>query len=118
MPLISVYTSAESPAEEKAQALLRDLSSTVARLLGKLESYVMTCLVPGAPMTFGGSFDPACAIEIRSIGRLTKESAKRLSESVCDLVHDRLGVAKNRTYLVCTDVPAHLWGFDGSTFAG
>lgn len=116
MPLVNVYTSAQPPAEEKANGLLRDLSLTSARLLGKPESYVMTCLVPRADMTFGGSSEPSCLVEIKSIGGLTPECTARLSEAVSLLLHDGLGVPLNRIYIVFADVPAHLWGFDGATF--
>jgi phenylpyruvate tautomerase PptA (4-oxalocrotonate tautomerase family) len=116
MPLVSVYTSAPAPAEDKVQSLLRNLSSTLASVLGKPESYVMTCLVPRSAMTFAGTFEPSCLVDIKSIGKLTRESAAALSEVVCKLVADALGVPGNRVFLVCTDVPAHLWGFDGSTF--
>src|SRR5260370_42102301 len=75
MPLITVYTSAEAPPDEKAQSLLRDLSSTFAQLLGKPERYVMTRLAPRSPMTFAGSPDPACYVEIKSIGGITRENA-------------------------------------------
>jgi phenylpyruvate tautomerase len=116
MPLATVYTSAEPPAEEKATALLQNLSSTTARLLGKPEAYVMTCLVPRTFMTFAGSFDPSCLVEIKSIGGLGGDRAKQLTEAVCKLVHVALGVPTNRIYIVFADVPAPLWGFDGKTF--
>jgi phenylpyruvate tautomerase len=116
MPLINVYTSAEPPSDHKSQALLRELSKTLARLLGKPESYVMTCLLPRTRMTFAGSFDLACLVEIKSIGGITRESATRLSEAVCKEVCEILRVPTNRIYVVLEDVPAHMWGFDGSTF--
>jgi phenylpyruvate tautomerase PptA (4-oxalocrotonate tautomerase family) len=116
MPLVTVHASAEPPTEEKANALLRDLSSTAARLLGKPEAYVMTCLVSRSRMTFAGSPDPACLVEIKSIGGLGGDRAKRLTEAVCKLVHDALGVPTSRIYIVFADVPAPLWGFDGKTF--
>jgi phenylpyruvate tautomerase len=115
MPLISVYTSAEPPPEEKAQLFLRDLSSTFAQLLGKPERYVMTFLAPRSRMTFAGSPDPACYVEIKSIGGISRENASRLTEAACKAVHRGLGVPTNRTFVVLHDVPAHLWGFDGST---
>ena len=116
MPLVNVYTSAELPPEAKSQALLGDLSKTLARVLGKPESYVMTCLVPRARMTFAGSFDPACLVEIKSIGGITRESARSLSDAVCKKLCEVLGVPTNRIYVVLADVPAPMWGFDGSTF--
>jgi phenylpyruvate tautomerase PptA (4-oxalocrotonate tautomerase family) len=116
MPLIRVYTSVEPPTEEKAKSLLQELSSAFARLLGKPERYVMTCLVPRARTTFGGTSEPACLVEIKSIGGITHDNSARLSETACRIVHDGLGVPTERIYVVMQDVPAHLWGFDGATF--
>jgi phenylpyruvate tautomerase len=114
MPLLTVYTSAPTLPEEKAQALLRKLSSTAAEILGKPERYMMTRLAPRAPMTFGGTADPACSVDVRSIGALGGDKPKRLTEAVCALVQEHLGVPRDRTYVVFTDVPASLWGYDGS----
>jgi hypothetical protein len=115
MPLLTVYTSAPLLPDDKAQALLKKLSSAATEILAKPESYFMTCLVR-APMTFGGSTEPACAVEVKSIGGLAGDRVKRLSETVCRLVHEGTGVAMDRIFLVCSDVPAALWGFNGSTF--
>jgi phenylpyruvate tautomerase PptA (4-oxalocrotonate tautomerase family) len=115
MPLVTIHTSAPSPAEEKVKTLLRDLSQTVARILGKPERYMMTCLAPRAAMTFAGSSEPACYVDVKSIGNLTRESAAALTDAVSKLVTDALGVPRERTFVVCTDIPGHLWGFDGST---
>ncbi|HXX66334.1 MAG TPA: phenylpyruvate tautomerase MIF-related protein [Polyangiaceae bacterium] len=116
MPLVTVYTSAEPPPEEKSTALLRELSSTAAGVLGKPESYVMACLVPRSRMSFAGSFKPSCLVEIKSIGGLAGDRAARLTEAVCKLAAAALGVPARRIYVVFTDVPATLWGFDGKTF--
>lgn len=116
MPLLSLYTSAEPPTEEKAQALLCELSSSLATLLGKPEKYVMTNLVPRTRMTFAGTLEPACLVEIKNIGAIARENAARLSEIVCKKVHDALGVSGNRTYVVFVNVSPEAWGFDGSTF--
>jgi phenylpyruvate tautomerase PptA (4-oxalocrotonate tautomerase family) len=116
MPLLTVHTSAPELPEEKAQAFLRKLSSTAAEILGKPERYMMTCLAPRSPMTFGGTADPACSVDVRSIGALGGDKPKRLSEAVCALVQEHLRVPKDRTFVVCADVPASLWGHDGSTF--
>jgi phenylpyruvate tautomerase PptA (4-oxalocrotonate tautomerase family) len=116
MPLITVHTSAEPPSEADSATFLLELSSTLARVLGKPEAYVMTCLVPRSRMTFAGTLEPSCLVEIKSIGGLSSKSARELSDATCRLARERLGVQTNRTYVVCADVPAHLWGFDGGTF--
>jgi phenylpyruvate tautomerase PptA (4-oxalocrotonate tautomerase family) len=115
MPLLIVHTSAPELPEEKAQAFLRKLSSTAAEILGKPERYMMTRLAPRSPMTFAGTTEPACAVDVHAIGGLSGDSPKRLSEAVCRLVQEHLRVPKERTFVVCADVPASLWGFDGST---
>jgi len=116
MPFVTIHTSAELPTEEKQTTLLRALSSTVAKLTGKPESYVMTSLAPRARMTFAGSVDPACFVEVRSIGGLSGDIPTKLTKAICERVHDTLGVATNRVYVVFQDVPPALWGFDGATF--
>jgi len=115
MPLVTVQTSSPLPADEKLDALQRDLSATAAKLLGKPESYVMTYMMRGSRLTFGGSFEPSCLVEIKSIGGLGGDAPAKISAAVCTLLHEALGVPKNRIFLVFTDVPANLWGFDGAT---
>ncbi len=115
MPLVTVYTSALLPAEETSQALLRKLSSAVVEILGKPERYVMTSLVPRSQMMFAGTFAPACLVDVQSIGALAGDRPKQLTEAACRFVQEELGVPKDRIFVVFTDVPARLWGFDGST---
>jgi phenylpyruvate tautomerase PptA (4-oxalocrotonate tautomerase family) len=115
MPLVTVYTSAVLPAGEKLDALQRDLSASAARLIGKPESYVMTCLVPHSRMTFGGSFDPSCLIECKSIGGLGKDVTAKVTAAFSTLAAEVFGVPTNRIFVVFSDVPAHFWGFDGDT---
>lgn len=117
MPLIQVFTAQAPSAPERANALLRSLSKTLAEQLGKPESYVMTCLVPEARMTFGGSDAPACYAKIKNIGELTPDTTARLSKVLCALLSSALGVPQNRIYLEFVELEPHLFGFDGETFA-
>jgi phenylpyruvate tautomerase len=117
VPFINVYTSAPAPTADQANALLRTLSKTLASELKKPESYVMTCLVPRAQMTFGGTEAPACYAELKNIGPLTPEHTTRLSSVLCAILERELGVPKNRIYLEFASVEAHLFGFNGETFA-
>ena len=114
MPLISVKTSAGQPADP--DALLRELSSSLARLLGKPERYVMTLLEAGIPMTFAADAAPACYVEIKSIGALDGDRPAQVSAALCALLEQHLGVPADRTYIGFEDVPARLWGWNGSTF--
>ena len=110
MPLISVKTSAAS---SNGAALLTDLSSTLASLLGKPERYVMTLLEVGVPMTFAGSSEPCAYVEIKSIGALRPPA---MTAAFCDLIEARTGIPAQRVYVAFEDVKASNWGWNGSTF--
>lgn len=114
MPLISVKTSAATAADP--MALLAELSSGLAALLGKPERYVMTLLETEVPMTFAGDGAPACYVEVKSIGALDGDRTRQVSCAVCTLIEQHLGIPADRTYIGFEDVPGRLWGWNGSTF--
>jgi len=116
MPLINVFTSAELPSVEKVDALLKDLSSLLAKRLGKPERYVMTSLVPRPRMTFAGSSAPACFVEIKNVGEIAPALSRTLSADVAARLQATLGVPPDRTYLEMAHVEGHLWGWNGDTF--
>lgn len=111
MPLINVRTSL--PAVEDADGLLKDLSKALANETGKPETYVMTLLELGVPMTFSGSNDPCVYVEIKSIGAL---KPKAMSAAFSALLEERLGIPANRIYLNFEDIDASSWGWNGGTF--
>lgn len=114
---MNIYTSSAPPAEEGASALLRRVSATLARELGKPESYVMTCLVPKTTMTFAGTGAPACYAEVKNIGEFSADLTLRLSKVLGELLSEGLEVPRDRIYIEFQNARPHLWGFDGETFA-
>lgn len=115
MPLIKVQTSLPTPDQAKVEAMLKELSSSLAAHLGKPESYVMTAFEGDVPMTFAGTTDPACYIEIKSVGTMGAKT-KAMSEDFCSKVESSLGVPKNRTYIEFADAAGAMWGWNGTTF--
>src|SRR5581483_6893433 len=99
MPLINVFTSAELPAAEKVDALLKDLSALLAKRFGKPERYVMTSLVPRPRMMFAGTSAPACYVEIKNIGEIAPPLSRALSADVTSRLNAALGVPPDRVYL-------------------
>jgi len=114
MPLLKITTSVP-PASEHGK-LLADLSQLCADRLGKPESYVMTAIEHPSLMTFGGSTNPACYVELKNVGRFTSELTQRLSAELCERLSAGLGVARNRIYIEFADAEGYLWGYDGETF--
>ncbi len=116
MPLIKVQTSVETSEKALVEGLLKTLSAKLAKHLGKPESYVMTAFEPAIPMTFGGTSEPVCYIEVKSIGKMTPAQTQAMSQDFCQVVEEKLGVPAKRTYLEFADAQRHLWGWNGSTF--
>lgn len=114
MPLIKVQTSIPSPDKPAVEAMLKELSSSLAAHLGKPESYVMTAFEGDVPMTFAGSTDPVCYVEIKSVGTMGAKT-KPMSEDFCSRIESALGVPKNRTYIEFADSPGSMWGWNGKT---
>lgn len=116
MPLIKVQTSVASPATSTVEDLLKQLSASLAKHLGKPESYVMTAFEPSTPMTFGGTSDPTCYIEVKSVGTIGSDRTQTMSQDFCAKVQAALGVPPNRTYIEFADAKGAMWGWNGTTF--
>jgi hypothetical protein len=115
MPLIQVFTSAAAPADG-AKGLLGELSKLAAARFGKPERWVMTCVVPGLPMTFGGDRAPAAFIAVKNIGKMTGEDTEVLSKEICARVSRALDVPIDRIYIDFADAVGSMWGWNGETF--
>jgi phenylpyruvate tautomerase len=116
MPLVNVFTSADAPTPDRSDALLSELSRLLAAELKKPESYVMTSLVPRTSMTFGGTKEPSCYVEVKNIGTMTPELTAKLSAALCARLSEALGVSSTRIYIEFAEARGHLWGHDGTTF--
>ena len=114
MPLLKLETTV-ALTEDKGKAQLASLSKTVAEVIGKPQQYVMVT-ASHAAIQMSGSPGDAAFVDIRSIGGLTGDVNRKLSQKVCQLLHDSLGIPPNRIYLNFTDVKASHWGWNGSTF--
>jgi phenylpyruvate tautomerase len=116
MPLIKVQTSVSAPQKAEVESMLLSLSTKLAKHLGKPESYVMTAFEPGILMTFAGTTDPVCYIEIKSVGTMKPDQTEAMSQDFCQQINQTLGVPKNRIYIEFADAKGAMWGWNGSTF--
>ncbi|WP_071188443.1 phenylpyruvate tautomerase MIF-related protein [Trichormus sp. NMC-1] len=116
MPLIKVQTSVAAPEATVIQSMLKNLSAKLAKHTGKQESYVMTAFEPEIPMTFGGTTDPVCYIEIKSVGTMKPEQTAAMSQDFCQQINQVLGIPKNRIYIEFADAKGAMWGWNSTTF--
>ncbi|MEO0801348.1 MAG: phenylpyruvate tautomerase MIF-related protein [Cyanobacteria bacterium J06642_2] len=115
MPLIKVQTSLSDTAALDVEGLLKSLSADLARHLGKSESYVMTAFESGVPMTFAGTAEPTCFVEIKSVGTMGAKT-KTMSASFCQHLSDALEIPTERIYIEFADAKGAMWGWNGQTF--
>lgn len=116
MPLIKVQTSIAAPDKSQVDSLLKQLSASLAKHTSKPESYVMTAFEPEVAMTFGGTSDPTCYIEIKSVGTMSSAQTKAMSQDFSQQIEQALGIPANRTYIEFADARGAMWGWNGSTF--
>jgi phenylpyruvate tautomerase PptA (4-oxalocrotonate tautomerase family) len=114
MPLLKLETTLPLP-EEKGKPLLAALSKAMAGATGKPEQYVMVT-VTQSTMLMSGKAGDAAFVDVRGIGGLNGETNGKLSQQICKLLKDSLGIAPDRVYLNFTEVEAGNWGWNGSTF--
>ena len=114
MPLLKLEITA-SLSDDKRKALLAALSRIVAETVGKPEDYVMVT-VSQAAILMSGKPGEAAFVDLRSIGGLSHEVNRQLSQKLCRLLPESLGVPESRIYLNFTEVAASNWGWKGDTF--
>ena len=117
MPLCQVFTNVPAMAPASERALLEELSRLLATRFGKPERFVMTCLVPGLSMTFGGTTAPTAFAAVKNIGTMRPDDTAILSRELCARLGKALGVPPDRIYIEFTDAVDHLWGWNSGTFA-
>lgn len=114
MPLIKLETSAELKEKEK-NALLPVLSKIISEEIGKPETYVMVTLA-GSAILMSGTDEPAAFVDVRSIGGLTRDVNKMISDRICSLLAKELNMEPDRVYINFTELTHANWGWKGSTF--
>ena len=114
MPLLKLETTV-ALSDEKKKTVLAALSKAIAETIGKPEQYVMVTASQSA-MLMSGKAGEAAFVDIRSIGGLNGETNRKLSQQICKLLKESLGIAPDRVYLNFSDVDAGNWGWNGSTF--
>jgi len=112
MPLLKLQTSVKI-ADEKE--ILTALSKAVAETTGKPEQYIMVTLEKGS-FLMGAEAGNAAFVEVRGIGGIGGETNKKLSQRICGILKEKLGIPENRTYINFLDIPASDWGWNSSTF--
>lgn len=101
--------------DEQSETLLKQASKLLASELSKPESYIMVALEPPRAMMFAGDKTPTAYLELKSIG-LSENITAQLSQALCGLMKESVGIEKDRIYIEFADAPRKMWGWNGGTF--
>lgn len=115
MPLLKLQTSA-SLSEEKQRELLACASKAIAAIIGKPEQYVMVSLETQVPMLMAGKPGDAVFADVRSIGGLSGQVNKQISQQLAEVLQQTTGITADRMYVNFTSIAAENWGWKGGTF--
>ncbi len=116
VPLLSLSTSAPPLAPGARDQLFRRLSALLATEFRKPEAYVMVLLGPPVALFFAGNSAPACFAQVKNVDHVSGPHAEILSGTLCTMLSEGLGVAKDRIYIEFSGVQGALWGWNGGTF--
>ncbi len=111
MPLINIETNQAL----KDEAILKELSQTVATILGKPESYVMLKYRHNENMLFAGNSEPLAHIQLKSLG-LPEDQTGAFSTALCNAIEKHFSVSPERIYIEFSSPERHMWGWNSSTF--
>lgn len=114
MPYLKLETNVEIP-DDKVPALMKRLSDAVVAVTGKPERVVQVAVAGGGRMLFAGSEEANAHVEVKGIS-FPEESAKGMSEAVCAVLRDCLGIPGSRVYIAFVSYKGSMWGVDGRTF--
>jgi len=114
MPLLKLETTV-ALSEAKQNTLLAALSKLIAEGIGKPEQYVMVAVRQSA-ILMSSKPGEAAFVDIRSIGGLSGDVNRRLTQGICELLKEQLGISPDRVYVDFTEVKAANWGWNGATF--
>ena len=115
MPTVKLTISKKFDRNEKENLAL-ELTSIVAKEIGKPESVTQAIVEDDATVSFGGNFlAPSAFLVVMSIGGLNHDVCKRLSAALCGLL-GKYGVSAQRIYINFTEKKGPDWGWNSNTF--
>ncbi len=114
MPVLKIQTNLRVPDTDR-ESLMSNASALVSKMLEKPERYVMIILEDDTTMSFAAIPEPACYLELKSIG-LPQDDTPKLAFKLCEFIERTFGVKKERIFIEFTPTQRHLFAWNGDTF--
>ena len=111
MPFIEVKTN-QNIADKNA--LKSALGEAITAIPGKSETWLMVELEGNKDMYFQGSDTPCAMFEIAIFGKASADAYDDLTNRICAISEEYLGVAPDRTYVKYSEI--EHWGYNNFNF--
>ncbi len=113
MPCLSMKTNA---ALENGKIISNGLAEIASNVLNKPEKYIMIIVQEKQDILFAGSSEPACFVEVKSIG-LGSDSVTSLAERLTEYLETETGIKQDRIFIAFQSFRGDMWSWNGKTFA-
>ena len=114
MPFIDSKVSV-SMTQEKKDKVKERLGEIISIIPGKSENWLMVGFEDSYDLYFRGNQDGESAfIEVKVYGSVSASAFDKMTEAVCQIYNEELGIPKDRIYVKYEEV-TH-WGWNGANF--
>ncbi|MBQ7043922.1 MAG: hypothetical protein IJN78_04875 [Clostridia bacterium] len=114
MPMI--LTKTNTPISEADELELKELFGKAIEILpGKTETWLMLGFEENCRLWFrGDNSKPLAYVEVSALGKISPDSAEKLTAEICSILKDVLGIEGDGVYVKYEETDK--WGFDGGNF--
>ncbi len=101
--------------KDKEKILKQKLGEAIQLIPGKSETYLMIGFEDEYPLYLAGEeLEKGAFINIKLFGKSNPENYNKLTNEVCNIFLEELGIPKNKIYITYEEV--EYWGWNGSNF--
>ncbi len=113
MPFVNVKTSVKAD-EAKKTAVEEKITKSITLLPGKSESHLMCAVEDNVSMMFHGDKQPTAFVEVKILGKSTRDAYEKLTARICEIMNEELGVSPDFCYVKFEEI--ENWGYNGFLF--
>ncbi len=113
MPFVNVKTSVRVD-EAKKTVIEAKITKAITILPGKSESHLMCAVEDGVSMMFHGDKENTAFVEVKILGKSTREAYEKLTAAICDILEEEIGVSPEYCYVKFEEIVN--WGYNKYLF--
>jgi phenylpyruvate tautomerase PptA (4-oxalocrotonate tautomerase family) len=117
VPTFILHTNLTSKSFVNEENLHSKIRQVIASNIGKSEDFVLTIFNPNTSMQFGEKAGNSAYCEIKNVGTLSPEITNLITNSVTEILSQKLKISSDQLYIEFQESERHLWGWNGKTFA-